>query len=66
METMIVTGGVGHGTGRLSVSTFRPRDLGAVKADTSRGRGLTGFGPAAAQPAPLFDPTLDVTPARSR
>lgn len=69
METMIVTGSVGHGVERTSLSTlraFRPRALRTFAGLASRDRSLTSLGFAGAQPAPTPDPTLDVTPARLR
>lgn len=68
METMIVTGGAGHESGRTSLSTlaFGKRGIRASGGRTSRDRGLTALGFALVQPAPTPDPTLDVTHARLR
>ena len=69
METMIVTGGAGHGHDRSSLPTLverAARVLRASVADGSRRRGRSGLGDSEAQPAPFFDPTLDVTPAGRR
>lgn len=66
METMIVTGGAWHGTDRASLPTSAPRALRASVADGTRRRGRSGLGDPDASPAPIFDPTLDVTPAGRR
>lgn len=69
METMIVTGGAGHGIERTSLSTLRAlrsRALRMFDGHTSRDLGLTGLGFAEVRPAPTPDPTLDVTSPRPR
>ena len=68
MEKMtIVTGGAGYGGNRSTLPTLgalRPRAHRAIEDGGASGRGLSGHSPAA-QPTPIFDPTLDVVPART-
>lgn len=63
-KTMIVTGVAGTDSTRTSLPIFptlRPRTS-RVAGSTTGELGLNGF--SAVAPAPTFDPTLDVVPAR--
>ena len=63
-KTMIVNGVAGTGSTRTSLPIFpalRPR-ISRVAGSNTGGLGLNGS--SAAAPAPTFDPTLDVVPAR--
>lgn len=63
-KTMIVTGAAGLGSTGVSLPAFpslRPRTSRVNRVSTTGEPGLTGAGET---PAPIFDPTLDVAPAR--